>query len=253
MKDIFRVLAMICTLLCQPLPVLAGPDVTVFAAASLRDALEDVVAAYGGEVVVSYGGSGQIARQVVQGAPADIVILANAAWMDWLEINSSDAVHNRLNLLGNRLVLIAPAGAASLSQVTAENLLERLEGGRLAMGHRAGVPAGIYGRQWLENEELWRVLEPHVAETENVRAALALVARGETPLGLVYETDAAAEPDVVILYQIPGDQHDPITYPVARIGVKEKPQASELMKFIQSQDASEIFKAHGFVPLAENR
>ena len=225
----------------------AGQAVIVFAAASTRDALDDVVRAYDGDVVVSYGGSGQIARQVAQGAPADIVILANVTWMDWLQDQGFVEADNRLNLLQNKLVLAGPAGSAVLDRVSAPKLLARLAGGRLAIGQTRGVPAGIYGRQWLENTGVWPDIAPHLAETENVRAALALIARGEAPLGIVYETDARADESVVILYNIPDDLHDPIIYPMANIDAKNKPQVTEFMKFISSREVDNLFSARGFV------
>lgn len=253
MRRVFRLLPMICALQFLPLMAAAAEVVTVFAAASLRDALEEVAAAYEGEVVTSYGGSGQIARQVAQGAPADVVILANAAWMDWLAVNASEGVHNRLNLLENHLVLIGPEGADPMPEVNAGALLDRLAGGHIAMGQTQGVPAGIYGRQWLENAGFWATVAPHLAETENVRSALALVARGEAPLGVVYATDARADRNVVTLYEIPDDMHDPILYPAAIVGNKNAQQIVEYMKFIQSEVASDIFLSHGFVPLAGKR
>ena len=217
---------MICALQFLPLPTVAGDAVSVFAAASLRDALEEIAAAHEREVVTSYGGSGQIARQVAQGAPADVVILANTAWMDWLALNASEGVHNRLDLLKNHLVLVGPEGADPMPEVNAGTLLARLAGGRLAVGQTQGVPAGIYARQWFENAGFWGALAPHLAETENVRTALALVARGEAPLGVVYATDAQADRDVVTLYDVPDDMHDPILYPVAVVNNKNTPQNS---------------------------
>ena len=225
----------------------AGQAVVVFAAASTRDALDDVVRAYDGDVVVSYGGSGQIARQVAQGAPADIVILANVTWMNWLQEQGFVEADNRLNLLQNSLVLAGPAGSAALDGVSAPKLLARLAGGRLAIGQTRGVPAGIYGRQWLENTGVWPDIAPHLAETENVRAALALIARGEAPLGIVYETDARADDGVVILYTIPDDLHDPVIYPMAKLNTKNNPQVTEFMQFISSQKAVNLFSARGFV------
>lgn len=240
-----RQFIVICALIMAP-QVVAGQTVTVFAATSMRDALDDVVRAYDGDVVVSYGGSGQIARQVAQGAPADIIILANTAWMDWLQERRLIEADRRLNLLQNNLVLAAPAGAAPLGDITAQGLLSRLDGERLAIGQTRGVPAGIYARQWLEKTGLWQELAPHLAETENVRAALALIARDEVPLGVVYRTDAMAARDVVILYEIPDDLHDPILYPVAIIDSKDDVHITDFMEFITSKTAKKVFMAHGF-------
>ncbi len=241
-----RLFALICALLIPSLG-LAGQAVTVFAAASLRDALEELAAGYEGEVVTSYGGSGLIARQVDQGAPADIVLLANSAWMDWLQERGAIEADSRIDLLGNRLVLVGPAGAAPLPEVTLATVLARLDGGRLAMGHTQGVPAGIYGRQWLETAGLWADLAPHLAETESVRAALALVSRGEAPLGVVYATDAQADEGVAVLYDIPADTHGAITYPVAIVGGKNSAQATDFISFLRSDKGADVFRKHGFL------
>lgn len=246
MTDFLRLVLMSLALHFLPQAASAGQPVTIFAAASLQTALKDVIAEYDGDVVVSYGGSGQIARQVAQGAPADVVILANVAWMDWLQENALANVDRRLNLLGNSLVLIAPTGAETMPGVDVQALLEKLAGGRLAIGHTTGVPAGIHGRQWLEKAGFWPVISSHLAETENVRAALALVARGEAPLGIVYATDAMAEKGVVKVYDIPVDMHDPIVYPIALTDTDNGGEASDLMTFILSDAASRIFRSHGF-------
>lgn len=224
----------------------AETPTVVFAAASLRDAMEDIAALYPGEVAVSPAGSGLLARQVGAGAPADVVILANTEWMDWLEREGAVNPTRRVALLGNRLVLIGPAGALDLDTVDAGALLDRLDGGRIAIGQTQGVPAGIYGRAWLEAAGLWDALRPHLAQTGNVRAALALVARGEAPLGVVYATDAAAEPGVRVLYEVPEALHDPIIYPAATLTEAGAP----FMAFLQGREARAVFEAQGFVPLA---
>ncbi len=246
MRNIFRLLAMAYALIVTPGIGWAGQGITVFAAASLKNALDEVAAAYSGDVVVSYGGSGLLARQVAQGAPADVVLLANSAWMDWLQERGAIEVSSRLDLLGNTLVLVAPQGADKFAEISAARLLKRLEGGRLAVGQTKGVPAGIYARQWLENNGFWPMLQPHLAETENVRAALALVSRGEAPLGVVYGSDAMADPGVTIVYQIPSDQHDRITYPVAILAGGD---GADFMSFLKSNQSLEIFSKHGFTPL----
>lgn len=184
----------------------------VFAAASLQGPLDDIAEAWADDVVVSYGGSGAIARQVSQGAPADVVILANTAWSDWLADNGH-APHGAHGLLSNTLVVIAPAGARPLPDTHPDTILARLDNGRLAMGQHQSVPAGIYAQAWLTTIGAWDILRAHLAETENVRAALALVARGETPLGIVYASDAAATEAVSVVYEIPAGAHPPILYP----------------------------------------
>ncbi|WP_137703139.1 molybdate ABC transporter substrate-binding protein [Marimonas lutisalis] len=225
----------------------APARVTVFAAASLRDALDAVAESYdGARIVASYGGSAAMARQVAQGAPADLVILANPQWMDWLEGQGVLMPDSRRDLLGNRLVLIGPAGAAPLD-ASEQAMLARLGDGRLALGQVNAVPAGIYARAWLESAGLWPALAPHLAETENVRAALALVSRGEAPLGVVYASDAQADPGVSVLYDIPADSHPPITYPAAQ--VSDSPAAAALLAYLSGPQAAVIFAAHGFTPL----
>lgn len=249
MKNVLQILATVCALLLLPATAVAGKGITVFAAASLKGALDEVAALYDADVVLSYGGSGQIARQVIQGAPADVVLLANAAWMDWLAGQNAIAAGSRVDLLSNTLVLIAPTGAEPFQTVTVDGLLTQLDGGRLAIGQTVGVPAGIYGRQWLENARLWDDLSPHLAQTENVRAALALVSRAEAPLGLVYQTDALADRRVAIVYDVPGGLHDKITYSVAVTEQGNVAEASEFIGFLQSDQAMQVFRRHGFLPL----
>lgn len=251
MKSIFRLCAIVCALLFIFSPGVAAERVTVFAAASLRGALDEVIADTTSSVVVSYAGSGLIARQVAQGAPADVILLANAAWMDWLESQKLLDHDSRIDLLGNRLVLVGPADAPDLPAISAMALTNRLAGSRLAIGQTMGVPAGIYARQWLESNNLWSSLSPHLAEVENVRMALALVARGEAPLGLVYVSDALAEPGVRILHDIDAFDHDPIIYPVAVIRDRLTPDVSAFMTVLQSPSAAAIFARHGFAKPGE--
>ena len=248
MKKIFSRFAALCLLL-WPALANAQPDVTVFAAASLRDALEEVIAAYEGNVAVSYGGSGQIARQVAQGAPADVVILANSAWMDWLEEQGALAPSSRIDLLGNRLVLIGASGSAPLDTPNADDMLRRLAGGRLAIGQVDGVPAGIYGRQWLEATGLWSALAPHLAQAENVRAALLWVSRQEAPLGIVYASDAQADPAVDVVYAIPQNLHDAIIYPMATVAGRKTEEIADFARFLQSNRAGELFDQYGLLSI----
>jgi molybdate transport system substrate-binding protein len=227
-------------------PVTAQAEgVTVFAAASLRGALDDAAELYDGPVRLSYGGSGTLARQIASGAPADVVILANADWMDWLEGKSLLLPGSRLDLLHNALVVIAPVGTAPLADAT--GLRDRLGDARLAMGQRDAVPAGSYAREWLQAAGLWSALETKLAETDNVRAALALVARGETPFGIVYRTDALAEPKVAVVFDIPDDQHSPITYPAAAV----TDAGRAFLAHLDSASARQIFATYGFRPATE--
>ena len=230
------------------LPTLAQaeqPSVTVFAAASLRGTLDEVARGYDGDVALSFGGSGTMARQIDAGAPADVVLLAAPVWMTWLRDRGAIEADAVVDLLGNSLVLIAPADN-NIAPDPAD-LAGALGDARLAMGQRDAVPAGIYAREWLEVTGQWEAIAPHLAETDNVRSALALVARAETPLGVVYRTDALAEPQVRILYDIPQDTHSPITYPAAAL----TDSGAAFMAHLQSDDARAVFARHGFKPLPE--
>ena len=196
--------------------------------------------------MISYGGSGLIARQVAQGAPADLVILANEDWMDWLQDESTLPIFERTNLISNRLAVVASVGAPSL---TAQDLVGALRDGRLAVGNTRGVPAGIYAKQWLENVGLWADLKGRLAETENVRAALALVSRREAPFGVVYASDAHADEGVVVVFDVPESAHDPIRYPMAQLN--DDPEATDFARFLKSDAGQQIFREHGFSALGD--
>ena len=188
---------------------------TVFAAASLKEALDEAAAAYrkqtGVPVRVSYAASSALARQIEQGAPADVFFSADLEWMDYLQKRNRLDVATRRSLLGNRLVLIAPrASKAQVDLKRPATLLAALGGGRLAIGQTRTVPAGKYAKASLESLSLWNGVRPRLAESESVRAALMLVARGETPLGIVYASDAKAEPGVRVVATFPEDSHPPI-------------------------------------------
>ena len=234
------------------LPAFAERPITMFAAASLSTVLTDVVAAWGGAVSVSYGGSGLLARQVALGAPADIVLLANPQWMDWLVQNGAVIASTRKDLLSNQLVLIGPAHAEQLPNPTLVQILEILGSGRLALGQTDSVPAGQYARAYLQNANLWAGVKHALAEAENVRVALSYVARGEAPLGIVYATDAKAEPRVTALFTIPPESHPTVRYPLALTATAHAP-ATRFLKFLLSADASAIFDAHGFTALRAPR
>ncbi|SNS11900.1 molybdate transport system substrate-binding protein [Antarctobacter heliothermus] len=230
-------------------PVVAEP-VTVFAAASLKTALDDVAAGYDGEVTLSYAGSSMLARQVQQGAPADVVFLANTDWMDVLEADGLIASGTRVDLLGNRLVLAGPAGAAPVEIGPQLDLGAMLGDGRLAMALVQAVPAGIYGKAALESLGLWAAVEHRVAQVDNVRAALALVSLGQVPLGVVYATDALADPHVDALGVFPQSSHPPIRYPVAAVAGREDAGAA-FLAFLTGPEARTIFAAHGFAVLGD--
>ena len=239
-----RVLVCAVLMLCAPVAQ-ADPPVTVFAAASLKTALDEIAADWQGDVTLSYAGSGAIARQVAQSAPADLVVLANPQWMVWLQDQGVVDPDNTRMILGNTLVVIAPAGHGPVAADQSGVLLQALDGGRLATGQTTSVPAGIYARAWLETAGLWADLSPHLAEAENVRAALAYVARGEAPLGVVYASDAIAEPAVSVVYTVPSDQHPQILYAAAPL----TPDGAAFLDFLTTAKARSVFAANGFVPL----
>lgn len=242
------ILSVFCAVVLISGPSWGQDRITVFAAASLRDALEEVLSEYTAETVVSYAGSGLTARQVTQGAPAEIVILANTLWADWLAQSGHILSDTQVDLLGNTLVVIGPSGSEPLPNAESATLVDRLDGGRLAIGHTQAVPAGIYAREWLTSIGAIQDLTPHLAETENVRAALALVARGDTPLGIVYASDALAEPAVRVVWEVNPDMHSQITYPMAVVAGKDRPEVLDLVDYLQSKHAARIFETFGFLP-----
>jgi molybdate transport system substrate-binding protein len=224
---------------------------TVFAAASMKNALDDVNAAFakktGIKAVASYAASSALMKQIEQGAPADVFISADLDWMDYGAQKKLVDDATRVNLLGNRLVLVAPKGSP-LSEVKIGPGfdLARLAGdGRIVTGDVQAVPAGKYAKAALEKLGAWQAAAPKLAMAENVRAALALVARGEAALGIVYETDAKVEPNVKIVGVFPADSHPAIVYPVAATATAKGP-AAEYLAFLRTPAAKEIFERYGF-------
>ncbi len=229
----------------------SAKDLVVFAAASLKDALDGFVATLpdgqADNIVISYESSGALARQIELGAPADVFISANEAWMDKLEGEGLLRPGTRRDLLGNALVLIASAPAQADVTISPDLDLSGLLGdGFLAMGEVNSVPAGIYGKAALEYLGLWDSVKSRVAQTANVRAALALVARGEAPLGVVYATDARAEPKVHQIGVFPPGSHAPIVYPGAVIGESTHPMAKGFLQAIATPKGKAHFKTFGF-------
>ncbi|WP_425089009.1 molybdate ABC transporter substrate-binding protein [Stappia sp.] len=227
--------------------------VTVFAAASLKTALDEVAALWrdetGFEVVVSYAGSSALARQIEAGAPADLFISANPGWMDRLEAAGLLSAESRRDLLTNAIVLIGHG--PDVAQVTLSpdlDLAGLIGDGRLAMALVDAVPAGIYSKAALETLGLWDKVAAKVAQADNVRAALALVAIGEAPFGIVYATDALAEDRVSVAARFPADTHPPILYPAARTAESAHPQADALLAFLRGPAAMTVFQRHGFSP-----
>ncbi|MDO1585221.1 molybdate ABC transporter substrate-binding protein [Rhizobium oryzicola] len=232
----------------------AADKIVVFAAASMKNALDAANAAYlketGTEVTSSYAASSALAKQVESGAPADVFISADLDWMDYLAKKNLIKADSRSNLLGNRIVLVAAKDKAKPVEIKAGFDLAGLLGdGRLAMGSVDSVPAGKYGKAALEKLGAWSSVEKKVAGAESVRAALALVSRGEAPYGIVYETDAAAEPGVSVVGVFPADSHPPIIYPVAVLADSKNPAASAYLQFLKSEKAAPFFTSQGFTIL----
>ena len=233
-------------------PARAGEPL-VFAAASLKNAMDDIIKAYaeagGGKVVASYAGSSVLARQIEAGAQADIFISADTDWMDYLANRGLINGQTRANLLGNNLVLIAPADS-KIAITIGQNfpLREALGEGRLAIADPESVPAGKYARTALTSLGVWGDVVDHTASAENVRVALAYVARGETPLGIVYETDAKQEPKVRIVGTFPDNTHLPIIYPVA-LTRTATPEAARFLEFLHGDKAKAAFLKAGFTVL----
>ena len=230
----------------------AKTPVSVFAAASLKESFDEAARAYereaGAPVKVTCAASSALARQIEQGAPADVFVSADLDWMDYLQQRALVDAGSRRNLLGNTLVLIAPVDAKGgpVALRRGIDLRPRLGEGRLALGLTASVPAGKYARAAFEHFGVWTQLAPRVAETENVRAALMLVARGEAPLGVVYASDARAEPRVRVLATFPANAHPPIVYPVAHLKNARHPDAAAFVRWLGSRNAGAIFRRHGF-------
>ncbi|MCY0095615.1 molybdate ABC transporter substrate-binding protein [Hoeflea ulvae] len=229
-------------------------DMLVFAAASLKTALDQVAMDWGSQtgtaVRISYAGSSSLARQIEQGAPADIFISASVDWMDYLQHAEMIRADTRTNILGNRLVLIAHGrNAPGISLGPKTDLPGLLGDGRLAMALVDSVPAGIYGKEALSNLGLWDTVSTRVAQTDNVRAALALVSSGEAPFGIVYASDAVADDAVSVVSTFAEDSHAPIIYPAAIVRTSMHPDAKAFLDFLISPAAVEIFRAQGFAPL----
>jgi molybdate transport system substrate-binding protein len=231
-------------------------SITVFAAASMKNALDDVDAAFtkqtGTKVVANYDASSVLMKQIEQGAPADVFVSADLKWMDYGSQKKLIDEGTRVNLLGNKLVLIA-AKDSKLDPVTIGpgfDLAKLAGDGRITTGDVQAVPVGIYAKAALEKFGLWASVEPKMAMAANVRAALLLVARGEAPLGIVYATDAKVEPRVKVIGVFPDGSHEPIVYPVAATKTA-KPDATPYLAFLRSSAAKSIFESYGFAFLVK--
>jgi molybdate transport system substrate-binding protein len=243
--------AMAAALLFSP-AARAADQVTVFAAATLRNALDAISAAWmaetGNKAVISYAASSALARQIEQGAPADLFISADLDWIDYLGEKNLIETASVAKFLGNDIVLIAPRDSTATADIAPGFPLAALLGdGRLAMGDVRSVPAGRYGKAALESLGVWPSVEHKLAQAENVRAALKLVAIGEAPLGIVYRTDAEAEPAVRLVGVFPADFHPPVIHPVGRVtGSRNAEAASRFLAYLSSTAARDIFSSQGF-------
>lgn len=242
------------TLLAGGLALTAGPafaqaGTRIFAAASLQTALTRIAAGYrgpGAPLRLSFGASSAMARQIAQGAPADLFISADEEWMDWLAKRRLIAAGTRRNILSNRLVLIVPrTSTVALKIGPGMPLAAALRGGRLAMADPVSVPAGKYGKAALMKLGVWDSVAGRLAPAENVRSALAYVARGETPLGIVYATDAHAEPKVRVVGTFPQATHPRILYPAAL--TKGSPAGRAVLDYLSGPKAMAVFAAEGFL------
>lgn len=243
---VFAVLA-----IATSVAVADAATVTVFAAASLKESMDaqarQFEARTGDKVVVSYAGSNVLAKQIEAGAPAEVFISADLEWMDYVDQRRLLVPNSRVTLLANTLVLIAPASSKlALTIAPGFGLQAALGSDRLAIANPDSVPAGKYAKSALEALGVWPGVQTQLARTENVRAALALVSRGEAPLGIVYSTDALADKGVRIVDTFPAATHPPILYPAALVGANSSPAAKALLDFLRSADATETWRKLGF-------
>ena len=248
----FSVLGSLYALAGTPQPLIAQEQLTVFAAASLKNAIDETNAAFakstGMKVVSSYEASSALAKQIEQGAPADVFISADLRWMDYAAEHKLINPTTRVNLLGNKLVLIAPVDSKLGNVNIGQGFdIARLAGdGRIAVADVKAVPAGLYAKAALEKLGAWPAAAPKLAQAENVRATLAFVARGEAPIGIVYETDAKIEPKVKTIGVFPDDSYPPVTYPVAATAETKKASVAQYLGFLRTQAAKTIFEKYGF-------
>ena len=232
----------------------AAEKINVFAAASLKNALDAVSTSWKAdtakEATLTYAASNALAKQIESGAPADIFVSADLTWMKYLTDKNLIAKGSDVQLLGNEIVLVAAKDSKiDLKVESGFKLADAVGSGKLAMANVDSVPAGKYGKAALEKLGVWASVEGKVAQTENVRAALKLVDLGEAPLGIVYATDAKADAAVKVVGTFPADSHPSIIYPAGVIAASKNPDAAEFLKFLQSDKAKAIFEAQGFVVL----
>ena len=245
--------SLICLLLSavQVAPATAAETVRVFAASSLTGALSEIAARYksqqGVQISTVFASSSTLAKQIINGAPADIYISANPDWMDRVERSGTLAPGSRQLLLANRLSLIAPSTEGTSVDLSQPNsIVHALKGGRLAMGDPDHVPAGMYAKAALTSWGRWQALKGRIAAAPDARAALAYVERGEVSLGIVYASDVVGRSRVTEVLKFPENSHPPILYPMALISGNDEPAVQQVFRFLQSDDARVIFSRHGF-------
>jgi molybdate transport system substrate-binding protein len=230
-------------------------ELVIFAAASLKNALDEATAAWVKETgkpapKISYAASNALAKQLEQGAPADLFLSADLDWMDYAARKNLIKPETRISLLANRIVLVVPSDSTAQVALTAGvDLSAVLGSGHLAMGNVDSVPAGKYGKAALEKLGGWDKVKDKIAQADNVRAALLLVSRGEAPLGIVYATDAAADPKVKVAAVFPEDSHPPIIYPVAVTKDATNPDAQSFLSYLRGAGPKAAFERQGFAVL----
>ncbi|TCL01131.1 molybdate transport system substrate-binding protein [Shimia isoporae] len=253
-RHLFAPLWAFCFLLA---PFVAKADINVFAAASLKTVLEDIGAAFETEhglaVAVTVAGSSALARQISFGAPADVFVSANADWMNYLEARGHVISESRRSVAGNALVLVrSKAKDANAADATIETALSGVGDARIAVALVDAVPAGIYAKQALKSLGYWKRLSPNLVQTDNVRAALTLVALGEAPWGIVYASDALVEPRVDVVAVFPENSHSQIVYPAATIVGGKPNEARDFLQFLAGEQAQQSFLENGFTAIGDD-
>ncbi len=245
-----------CAILFGGQSALAQQPVVVFAAASLKTALDEIALQYQEQsthsIHISYAGSSALARQIQYGAPAELFISANSAWMDTLEQSGLIEERSRVDLLRNRLALVGSVTAPEPFDITTD-LKTELGTERLALALVDAVPAGIYAKAALQSLGMWDSIKTQIAQTDNVRAALRLVAIGEAPLGIVYNTDHRADDQVKVLYLFTESSHPPILYPAASISDQATDAGRAFLQYLQGPDSTAVFQAHGFITVGDEQ
>lgn len=255
-RSAVQLTALVLTLIGVAPKTAVADEITVFAASSLTDVLQEIAPRFeaetGHELRLSLAGSSKLTRQIQKGAPADVFISANSYWMDRLEKDGTLDTGTRRNLLRNALVLVAHDPKAPPVTIDQSLDLPALLGDRrLAMALVDAVPAGIYGKAALQYFGLWDEVAPHVAQAANVRAALAFVASGALPFGIVYKTDAHAEDDVTIVARFPAGSHPPILYPVAALASAKTPAVTDFLAYLDTAESQKTFAKAGFARPAD--